>query len=79
VKGFYRGVVIWKKLMGGGEIGQRISSEKNRINWKKRMEKKEGVTKRKESKIHLPPFLRGQNMGEAEETQPLTMCNYKIF
>jgi hypothetical protein len=45
--------------MGGGEIGQRISSEKNRINWKKRMEEKEGFTKRRESKIHLTPLFKG--------------------
>ena len=32
-----------------------------------------------ESKIHLSPPLRGQHRGEAEETQDLTICNYKIF
>jgi hypothetical protein len=48
VKGFFRRAGELKELRGGGEIGQRISSEKNRINQKRSLNKKEGFTKREE-------------------------------
>jgi len=57
VKGVYCKVCELEKPIRGGEIEQGITSWKNRINCKNACKKKEGFTKRRESKIHLTPFL----------------------
>jgi hypothetical protein len=56
VKGYLCGASVLKKLRRGAEIGQCISSQNNRINQERCLIKKQGFTKRKESKIHLTPF-----------------------
>jgi hypothetical protein len=63
VKGSGRRLIDMKKLRRGGEIGQCISSENNRINQKRCLSKTQGFTKRKESKIHLTPFGKRSKQG----------------
>jgi len=59
VKGFLCRLGELEKLIRGGEISQGITSWENGINCKNAFNKKEGFTKRRESKIHLTPFLEG--------------------
>jgi hypothetical protein len=56
VNGFLSRAGGLEKPRRGGERGQCITSQNNRINQKRCLIKKQGFTKRKESKIHLTPF-----------------------